>query len=241
MSSATYHYRSFFETLLSFDKTAANTFLKTANFAKDESSSITQVKTVTDDKTSGYLKRRALVKNGKVFNFVTSLHLDFFRTSKLIAAGIGFKLKFVKNNDDFIILSEDEKEYKVEILDLKISIQRVSISSSLYTKHISNFERGQNAYYPFRQSKFSSFLLPKGISSHHIPSIANGILPQTLYIGFVQSQAFSGKKDLNGYHFQNLSLNHIQFCVNGTSMPGTAYTPDFTKNQYSRSYQSKFL
>ena len=96
--------------------------------------------------------------------------------------GVNIKLKFVKNSDNFLIITKQSTEFRVKLLDLKLSLQKMELSPSLFSKHVALFEKNHNVYMPFRQSKISYHLLAQGISSINVPSIASGLLPATVRI-----------------------------------------------------------
>ena len=65
LSSATYPYKAYFETLLSYGSEAKNTHLKSAGFSKDFSGQEGKTAAGAKDQTSGYYHRQLLVKEGK--------------------------------------------------------------------------------------------------------------------------------------------------------------------------------
>ena len=86
-SSSTYNYKSVIETILSFNRESKNCHLKTAIFAKDLPDSATQNKKGTSDSTSGYFIRKQQISESKVVSFLTTLHIDFLNSSRLLPPG----------------------------------------------------------------------------------------------------------------------------------------------------------
>ena len=75
------------ETILSHDRSSESTFLTTATYCKEDPSLIETNASDNDDTKSGYIRRRAMVKNSKKVPFCTSLCLDIFRCAKLLCPG----------------------------------------------------------------------------------------------------------------------------------------------------------
>ena len=76
LSSSLYGYKSIIETILSYGKEAKSTHLISSGYY-DESGKETINVQAGGDNTSGYVRRKAHVKNSKRFSFVSQLHCDF--------------------------------------------------------------------------------------------------------------------------------------------------------------------
>ena len=87
-SSSTYNYKSVIESILSFNRESKNCHLKTAIFAKDLPDSATQNKEANSDTTSGYFIRKQQISESKIVSFLTTLHIDFLNSSRLLPPGI---------------------------------------------------------------------------------------------------------------------------------------------------------
>ena len=59
-------------------------------------------------------------------------------------------------------------------------------------------------------------------------------------VGFVLSEAFSGNYGKNPYNFQNFNLSYLEILVNGKSVPGRPFQPDFINGDYTASFLSMF-
>ena len=52
----------------------------------------------------------------------------------------------------------------------------------------------------------------------------------------VSEEAFSGKKELNPYHFQHFNVTDFVFKIGGENSPFTPYKPNFENGNYMREY-----
>ena len=76
--------------------------------------------------------------------------------------------------------------YKILINNLKLSVRRVILNPSIFTKHVKNFESGIKAILPFKQSQISTVLLPQGSREHNVV-LARGHLPAQIILGYVNA------------------------------------------------------
>lgn len=89
IGSSLYHYKAYFETLLSYGREAKFTHLESAGFYTD------QPETADDNKTnstvsimSGYDKRKKLVEKSQTWSWCTSLHIDFLQCNRWLPPGV---------------------------------------------------------------------------------------------------------------------------------------------------------
>ena len=70
-----------------------------------------------------------------------------------------------------------------------------------------------------------------------------GILPKTVVIGQVRTEAIEGDYTLNPLYFEHFDINKLCLRVNGRSVPSDPLQPDFTNVPplVAREYQHMFL
>ena len=101
-----YHYKSYFETMLTYGFDSKYSHLTTSLFYKDTPGRFDNL----SGENQGYLKRRQNVKNGKLFDFCSPLHVDFLNSPRVIPPFVKIKLKFIRSKDSFSILSNCGEE-----------------------------------------------------------------------------------------------------------------------------------
>ena len=210
--------------------------MQTAGYYKDHAESCERNAKQGSDKTSGYQLRKELVETSKVWQFGTSLHIDFLDSSKPLPPGVNMTLKLHRNNDDFVIIKNDDKEYKIKLLKLGVEFRKIDYMPAKVARDIMRFENGEEYIMPFNKTRLTTRVIPQGISSFSTPEIYRGPLPQQLIIGFVKHSAYNADPKLNPYIFENLGIKSLVFKVNGRSHPSTEYRPDFANNKCTREY-----
>ena len=242
ISSANFHYKGYLETQLSYGSDAKNTFLQTAGYFVDHGKTCTQNETASNGETeSGYYKRRQLLKESKIWNFGTSLHLDIFDCPVPLPPGVNMSLKLFRNSDDFVIISTESKEYKIKILSLALEFRKLDFMPAKVANDLAIIEKGEQPYImPFSRTRISAQVIPEGIYSYELPYLYRGLLPQQLIIGFVKHAAYNGDKKLNPYVFENTNLKSLVFKLNDENHPTTEYTPKWKsgEDEYVREYMA---
>ena len=212
------------------------TILQTAGYYKDLAASCTRNAKQGSDNTSGYQLRKELVDTSKIWEFGTSLHIDFLDCSKPLPPGVNMTLKLYRNNDKFVTIQNDDKEYKIKLLKLGVEFRKLDFMPAKVSRDLGMLESGEPYIMPFNKTRLTTRVIPQGRSSFSVPDLYRGPLPQQLIIGFVKHSAYNADPKLNPYIFENLGIKSLAFKVNGQSHPSTEYRPDFTNNKSTREY-----
>lgn len=139
------------------------------------------------------------------------------------------KLKLIRNNDNFVIISADtEGKYKIKLLDLYVEFRKIVVDQSILRREVQLFESGKPYLMQFIQGKQIVTTIPKGRWSYLQPELITGPLPRQIIIGFVTHASYNGSLATNPYIFENLNIKSLVFKVNGENSPPEDYTPDFT-------------
>ena len=235
-STSTYPYKCCLETLLSYNVDAKNTHLETAFFYKEESGKESSNK---KSEGGGYLKRHEKVKDGKKLYFSTQVHVDFFNTVRFLPPGVEVRLRFIRNQDSFSIITDKSGvNYKIKVNPkLKLVVRKIIPSDDLIDAHQKLFKSG-NAKFPFSQSKISSHLVARGVETVDLQSVARGVLPSQIFLFMVDHTAYSSNLKMNPFHFQNFGLSNIVFKVDGENVPLDGFRVDFDTGDYMRLYRN---
>ena len=59
-------------------------------------------------------------------------------------------------------------------------------------------------------------------------------------MGLVRNRAFNGSVECNLFQFKHFGVNYFALYVDGDYHPNNPLTPDFSQDQYLRSYMSLF-
>ena len=232
-TSSNYGYKAVIETLLSYGKDAKNTHLQSALFYKDTSGKMDKL---TENK--GWASRRAVVSKG-IFEFETAVYNDFLQTYKLLPSAVRLRLKFVRQNDAFVLMA-DKDDYKINIKNLRLYVKKIRIKDEIIQFHRNKFANDKFAIFPVARSQIKTFVLREGVNSEVIPSVIKGHLPRNVIIALVESAAFNGKSTKNPYDFQHFNVQNLSINVNGLAYPRSAYNLDFTNRRAVRAYKAMF-
>ena len=247
------------ETLLSYGYGAKTSILQTAQYYHDYPNTCTQ--NVKDAGgvavASGYERRRILVQKSQVVPFATALHVDFltcprfvilihidkrpliqFLSCRWLPPGISMKMKFIRNDDNFVIIA-NSGEYRLKLLELYVEFRKISVDIPIMKRELAALEAGEPYKMPFLTSKFFIHTVPKGRRSFMLNDMVTGNLPRQIILCFVRHDSFNADPKKNGYIFENVKISNLVFKVNSENSPPMEYRPDFTATPVNcvREYQ----
>ena len=231
LSTPTYAFKSYIETVLTYPKDAKDTTLLLEHFNKD---TLEKENIFTLLNSISFNKRNQFAKKGKIY-FSMLLHIDFFHSTKLLLPGCEIKLKFIRNSDTFSLLG-DTLQAKIKFHELKLMIRRVTVEPTIASK-IEDAINKTPAIYPITQSKIKTFLIPKDVRQERISNIFRGVLPISIIVGFVTTDAANGTINANPFKFEHFKLNHFQMYINGDPLLTEAFQPDFANSKFFREYR----
>ena len=240
-SNTHYPYKSIFRELLNHGKDTQMSYLSSNFFYKDTPGAMDSVDLYTAENikvkknfNEGFLKRRQILINGKgTVEFKGRLHCDLFNTNKYLINYTTLSVLLTKNSDNFILMGEGD--YEVKILEAKLCVRKVKVSTSVQLAHNLALEKSFINYY----IKNSKIVTRKITSSGNIESqnICKGLLPTRIIIGLVESRAVFGQKDKNPFNFKHFDLSEVNLTVNEKSSPyHSVMKLDFDKNLYLNAY-----
>ena len=138
------------------------------------------------------------------------------------------RLKFVRNSDNFVIISDKEDgKYKIKILELYVEFRKIQVDTSILRREMDRFAKGEPYLIPFIQGKQVVQTIPSGRLFYLQSELFTGPLPRQIIIGFVSHAAYNGSLRTNPYVFENLKIRSLVFKVNGENSPPEEYTPNF--------------
>ncbi|XP_055997771.1 uncharacterized protein F54H12.2-like [Ostrea edulis] len=85
-----------------------------------------------------------------------------------------------------------------------------------------------------------TFTIPTGTQSKITDHLFQGQMPKLILLGFVENVAFNGDDAKNPFNFQNQKIKKLEVSINGDMMETRPLEPNFTADQYLRSYLSLY-
>jgi len=221
-SSSNMHYKSYVETLLSFENDAKDTHLKTQLFYNDTPRAYEDFSATGAN--AGFKTRYDLVKNSRVFDLYSPVHSDFTKSTKHLAPGNRLTLRFFKARDAFLLNSAvkengSAKQYKLKVMDLRLYYTRITLRPDVKPPAI---ER-----YPVNKTIVKKFQVPSNMTQYTLPIQEGGPLPKAVILFQNYTSAVDGSYASNPLFLRHLNLNQLALRINGVQMPSAPLTPQF--------------
>jgi len=229
LSTPTYPYKAFIESHLSYSKGAKDTHLELELYKK-EAAGKEESFLLTDAK---FKAKHDFLKTGKIY-FSCKLHIDFFHSQKFLIPGVTMKLKFIRNDDDFVL--NGAGTCKINLHELKILVRRVTLDPGICDGLEKAMERTP-AIYPIVQSKIKNYTIASGVKNERISQMFRGKLPRSVIFGFVSTKGFDGDRTKNPFKFHNFNINLLNIYINGEPFVPSSFQPDFGSGKCIREYR----
>jgi hypothetical protein len=231
-SSNCYGIKAYIDTILSYGMSAKFSHLKSGWFLQDTAYCFDTL----GAENKGLASRRIMLKGGVTKDFETIIHSDFFQIYRLLPNRCNIRLKFIKNEDSFMLLNEND-EYKIVIQDLRVTVRKVELNKALFGGNEKMFEQGKPAILPLVRSQIKSFVVSSGLTSITQPNIISGQLPRNVIIAFLSSSAVNNNFRKNPFNFQHFNVRSTNLRVNGICTPTVPYITDFKNGNFMRAFR----
>jgi hypothetical protein len=232
ISTTTYHYKAFLQKLLSYSKNYKDTIGEGELWIEDHvCTGASSHYSVDVNNNPPLAKRQTLLGTSDLVSFCSPIHLDLFQCPTLFPPKTKIKVRFSKNPDEVCIIGDFSSGFKIKLEELKIYVRKVLLTDEVRKYQQDLFEiKLEPIILKYPESQIITFSLIKGISNKYI-NILSGILPQSCYIMFVKSTAFSGDMKSNPFYFNHYNFSKFQLKLNGENYPAEAFEPDWTKDK----------
>ena len=231
-------YKSYMETHLSYSAAAKDTVLKSRGYFKDTADKFDDTATAN----AGYVKRKGLFAESKWSYFNIYLHTDLCTLTRFLPPGISLDIEMQRTPDKFVLLTGGNvADYKIELADLRLTIERYHPSEAVSQFYKSNVAAGRKAILPIDRSVIKTYPVGSGktdLSSYNF--ITGNQLPDQVIIGMVETTAYEGVNNKNPFNFQDFNLKEASLVVNGRHEPAELYTLD-TANHDKADCFAQFL
>ena len=244
-ATGTYAYRAYLETLLNYGPAAKHSQLTASLFYKDSASKMdTADPTLAANHANvnhGLRLRYTFNKQSGIIEMAGPIFCDVFMTERLLLSYVDLKVILNRNGNQFcLMVSEDDVDYKVKLVEAYLKIRKVKISPSVSIAHELALKKGP-AVYPVRRVECKSFIVAAGNPALRKDNIFNGLVPKSFVFGLVESAAFNGAYKKNPYNFQHFDVSFIGITVNGEEMPFKPLQISYGANpRYIEAYNTLF-
>ena len=233
-----YPYKSIIDTLLNYGSEAKKTQLQAQLFFKDDYYAADYYNPI-EGQNNGLKARQKYSDQSRVFDMEGALNVDIFQHSDLLLLnGVDVHIKMWPSDEAFNLLSPaDDADYRLVIDEALFRACKVTLDPSTFLEYEKQLTRN-TAKYPYMRSEILTHVIEKGVRSISLDNLFRNRVPAKLCIGFVSTQAYNGAYTTCPFNFHHFNLNYLSVHVNGISITGSPYEPNFSESQYIREYLS---
>lgn len=229
MSSQTYPYRAYIETLLGCADTVKKTYLTASKWCETEAEQKLLIKPATPG-------------NEKTITMKGRLHTDLTMQSRAMLGGLTIKIKlFPHEQPEFYMRAATGFSFKVSVDSAQLEVHKAKVTKDLFDG-INTVIRSNHipAKFPITRTIVKEIALSTTTLDHTIPNIVTGQLPRRAFFFMVDNEALNGSYTKDPFLFKNNGLIQLSTYIDGFQYPELPLTPDFENNQFEDEYLALF-
>ena len=240
-SNNLYPYKSYLQTLLSYDTQIKNTQLGAIGFHDDQgpnqdSDNIRANMGADDCKNLGLKKRFELSKISKSFVSLSPVHLDICTQGKYIQNKTNIKIRFSRASPKFCLIANDAAKNFKYVIERAFIIARFVKPRESLRLAIENSMEIVNALYPVKTCSLRFFNFSQNTTILSEPNLFSGPLPTRICMGLVESSSLAGDYKKSPFNFQPFKVTEIDLRKNGQSLTTDPLKVDLDKNDFLETY-----
>lgn len=225
MSTQTYPYRAYIETLLGCADTVKKTYLTAAKWYE----TLTDGKEIIKPTTAGAVK---------TVNLKGRLHTDLTMQNRAMLGGLTIKIKLFPHDEPaFYMRAASGFSFEVEIDGASLEVHKARVTQDLFNG-VNTVIRSNHipAKFPITRTVVREFALSTSSLDHTIMNIANGQLPRRAFFFMVENEAFNGSYSKDPFEFNNNGLMQLSTFIDGFQYPEIPFTPDYDNDDFEDAY-----
>lgn len=234
--SHNYAYKSYLQTLLEFEPDTKKTQLVIAGWDPDPATN-----QIDDPTQNASVRSRAdALLNGATCQYVTKLHVDFFRQSRYVLPLTDVRIRWLRQRADWYMMSAyADHEIYLYVQKAVLYARRVRVLPSVQKAHADGLLH-YNAVYPYNKVEVTSFTIGQGAQSIVKEDVFSGRVPKLCIFGMVRNDAYNGSRQLSPFNFQHFNVNYVSIFVGSEEMPHRAFHPDFANGNVAREFAALY-
>lgn len=232
-----YAYRAYLDTLLDNTKNSLKTIGSLSGWVKDDPDDMNNVD--SEKANSALIKRLSRKNNEHKIPYIINLHSPLFKLEKMFLPGCNVKISLQKNPEPkFYLMHQDTGSFKIQIVEAVFKVRRVATNPDYYSSILKMMElQNTPVQYTLNCPRIITVNLLAGEKFYHRDDITFGHLPRRIIVGFVETEAYSGKQNKNPFNFEHCNIKRIGLYKNGLEYPYPAIISDFSTKDYSEAYK----
>ncbi|KAK3107428.1 hypothetical protein FSP39_014345 [Pinctada imbricata] len=231
VSSTTTHYpyKCMIETLLSYGDEAKSSQLTSQLFYKDSSGQLDD-NDVTQGRNTALYDRAKYFTGGKSVDLEGPLMADVFNMERYILNQVAVGVRLYRSKGEFCLMTNElGPNFQIFIEDIILKVCKLQINPAVIYGH-AEVMKTVPALYPYTRTEVKMMAIPSGQVNFTWDNMFQGIRPNKLIVGFVDSQAVAGSYEKNPFNFQHFDLNRICLYVDNIPVGGNALRLNFDAN-----------
>lgn len=221
-----FHYKNFFETMLTFGSDASTTHLSSIGYYADNGDRVGEAVNAN----LGFTARRSLVKKGRKFPLCFPVLCDFLQCEQPLIPRMKMKIRMVRSPPAFHLLTNKASaavNYRTKFHEAILSCNFIELAVSLRELHLKT-HRTKPVRMPMTKVRLQNFDIPAGYGGINLELFSGGFMPNVILVAMVASKAFQGDFETDPYHFEHFNLDTGNLRVNGEMYPSVPYRPRFS-------------
>ncbi|KAK3104529.1 hypothetical protein FSP39_004275 [Pinctada imbricata] len=221
-----YPYKAFIQTLLGYGYGAKRSPLTSQLWIKDSAGHMDD-NNVNAGQNLGLFERAKYFHESRVVQLIGPISHDLCKLDRYILNQVGIDIKIYRSKPQFCLMTNElDDDYNFHIEDISMKVCKIQINPAVIYAH-SQALQSTNAKYPFTKTDVKMMALAQGQVNFTWDNIFQGMRPNKIVIGFVNSQAVAGSFSLNPFSFANYNLNQITVSVDGIPAEGQPLKVNF--------------
>ena len=255
-SNGNYHYKSYFENLLSYGTEAKSTFLENEGWQDDTPGlfDLTILEPTQEVKETGtqnitthaipncnegFIKRHQKYKDKKLIQLCGKIHSDIFNINKYLLNSVNVSIELFKNDNKILLMGKDADKFDIRIESAHLKVRRVTISPSVMLGHAMVMEKTR-AKYPLKRVLVQGFPY-EFASTTFEKSIHVGVMPTRVLVGLIKTETVTGDILKNPFNFEHFNVKSLMLKAASASLPySTELNFMYSENKYMEAYNTLF-
>ena len=204
-TNGNYAHKAFIETEFSSVKTAKNTWIICQGYYYEDKPAKNDG---ADGRADNVVARKALVADSQENYFIGKPASDILTCVKHLISGVTLRISFRRSTNDFAVISESNKHYKVKIIEANLYVRKMTIADHVLTA-IEKTLLKTPAVYRYTEVLPRTFLATTGIRSWSHEDIFSKEPVRRMIIAIATNQAYLGPNRTKPFHYQNINFSQI--------------------------------
>ena len=210
-NNGNYAHKAFIETEFSSSRTAKGTWLVCQGYYfENEPQKIDG----QDDRAEDVTARKALVADSLENYFIGKPASDILTCDKHLLSGVTLRISFRRSSNDFAVISEADKHYKVKIIEANLYVRKMTIADHVLSA-IEKTLLKTPAVNRYNEVLPRTFLATRGVHSWRQEDVFSKEPVRRMAIAMSSNQAYLGSNRTTHFHYQKFGLSQIVIHRNG--------------------------